>query len=399
MSNRVIEDEEFHGESIILDGQKLLNFGLCSYLSLGDDPRLKEAAKGAIDRFGTSYSSSITYTSVPLYQELRELMVRIFDADVVVTATTSLGHLAALPVLVGDADLVLVEAQSHNSVVTATQGLLARNVRVVAIPHNDIAALERAVVDDDRSNRIWYLTDGVFSMHGDTSPAEEIGRLLEREPRLHVYCDDAHGFGWAGPHGRGQFLDRLDWHERLIVVVGLAKGFGSMGGIIATRNPEFADIIQLCGPALMFGGPIPPPSIGAAIAAAEILLSDEIGELQAGVMERIRLVNELSQEIKLPLASLEETPIWFHDVGEMDDMLRLLTAMRERGFFLNGSAFPAVPHGHAGIRFTVTLDNSPHQIEEMLVRLNETRLELFGETEVAVDLGEKAPKPSERSRS
>lgn len=400
MSNRVIEDQVFHGDSIILDGQKLLNFGLCSYLSLGDDPRLKEAAKDAVDRYGTSYSSSITYTSVPLYEELRELMCQIFDAEVVVTATTSLGHLAALPVLICGDDLVLVEAQTHNSVVTATQGLLARNIPMVSIPHNDMDALERVIADDGRSaHRIWYLTDGVFSMHGDTSPAEEIGEILERHPRLHVYCDDAHGFGWAGLHGRGHFLERLDWHERLVVVVGLAKGFGSMGGIIATRNPEFADIIQLCGPALMFGGPIPPPSLGAAVAASEILLSDEIDELQAGVMERIRLVNRVSEEIGLPLVSKEETPIWFHDVGDMEDMLKLLTAMKERGFFLNGSAFPAVPHGHAGIRFTITLDNSPKQIEEMLVSLNDARLELFGETEVVLDLEEGAEMPSEQSRS
>ena len=399
MSNRVIEDEEFHGESIILDGQKLFNFGLCSYLSLGDDPRLKQAAKDAVDRYGTAYSSSITYTSVPLYEELRILLGRIFGAKVVVTGTTTLAHLAALPVLVGSNDRVLMDTHTHASVVIATDGLISKGIPVDSLPHNDMGALERAIGDDDGAERIWYLTDGVFSMHGDTSPAKEIRRLLDRHPRLHVYCDDAHGFAWAGPNGRGRFLDGLEWNDRLLVAVGLSKGFGSLGGAIATTNMEFADLIQLCGPALMFGGPIPPSTIGAGIAAAKILLSDEIKELQAGLMERIRLVNRFSEEIGLPLVSTEATPLWFHDVGEMDDMLRLLTAMKDRGFYLNGAAFPAVPYGHAGIRFTVTLDNSSQQIEDMLLCLNDTRLELFGQTEVVLDLGEKTDMPSKQSRS
>jgi len=136
----------------------------------------------------------------------------------------------------------------------------------------------------------------------------------------------------------------------------------------------------------MFGGPVPPPNMGASVAAAQILLSDELPELQRALMDRIRLVNRFSGEIGLPLVSTEDTPIWFHEVGGLDDMMRLCTVMKDRGFYLNGSGFPAVPHGHAGIRFTVTRDNSPQQIEEMLLSLNEARLELFGETKVALDL-------------
>jgi 7-keto-8-aminopelargonate synthetase-like enzyme len=281
--------------------------------------------------------------------------------------------------------------------VTATQGSMASGVPVVPIPHSDMEALERAIYDTEGAERIWYLTDGVYSMYGDVTPAADLVELLDRHPRLHVYCDDAHGFGWAGRHGRGKFLERLGWHDRVVVIVGLAKGFGSLGGAIATRDPELIDLIRLCGPGLMFGGPVPPPNLGASIAAARILLSSEIIERQTALLDRIRLVNRLSDEIGLALVSKDETPIWFYDVGSLDHMIRLLATMKERGFYLNGSAFPAVPHGHAGIRFTVTLDNSPEQIEEMLLALNDTRLELFGDTEVVVDL-EGEPAPTDRAK-
>lgn len=387
MALRVIEDDEFHGESVVLDGRKLWNFGLCSYLALGDDERVKQGARDALDRFGASYSSSFTYTALPLYGELTDRLEQLFGAEVVVTGTTTLGHLAALPVLVRSGDRVLVDQQTHMSVMTATQGLQVSGISVAPLPHNDVAALEAAIEEDDHSQRIWYLTDGVFSMYGDSSNAEALKDLLHRYPRLHIYCDDAHGFGWAGTHGRGRFLERFGgWHERLVVIVGLSKAFGSLGGAIATPDADVAQTIRRCGPSLMFGGPIPPPSLGASVASADILLSEELSDLQAALMERIRLVNRVAGELGLKLVSTDETPLWFHDVGGMDDMLDLLTAMRDSGFFLNGSAFPAVPIGHAGIRFTVTLDNSLQQIEDMLTCLNERRLELFGETQVEVDL-------------
>lgn len=386
LSRQLIGDDQFSGDSIVIGGKRVLNFGLCSYLALGDDPRLKEGAKKAIDRFGTSYSSSIAYTAIPLYGDLRERMKRIFDAEVVLTGTTTLGHLTALPVLIMPGDSVFVDAQTHASVTMATQTLQATGIPVAPLPHNDMDALEAAISSDDGSRRIWYLTDGVFSMGGDSSPAETLMDFLERHERLHLYVDDAHGFGWSGLHGRGHFLSRVPWHQRAVVAAGLSKTFGSLGGVVATPNQDFAQEIELAGPALTFGGPIPPPSLGANIAAADIFLSDEIRELQEALTERIVLVNKLSLEMDLKFSHLDETPLWFYDVGSVSEMMQLTAAMRDAGFFLNGAGFPVVPQGHAGLRFTVTLYLSLQQIEDMLVCLNEKRLELFGETEIVIDV-------------
>ena len=386
LSRQLIGDVPFTGDSISLNGDKVLNFGLCSSLGLGDDPRLKASAKEAVDRFGTSYSSSVAYTAVPLYHDLRERMREIFGAHVVLTGTTTLGHLTALPVLVMPGDRVLVDSQTHSSVLTATQTLQASGVSVSSLSHNDMIALESAVEQDNGSRRIWYLTDGVFSMGGDTSPAETLAALQGRHENLYLYVDDAHGFGWAGLHGRGQFLARFPWNERTVVATGLSKTFGALGGAIVTPNADFAETVELCGPALTFGGPIPPPSLGAGVAAADIFLSDEIIELQDSLMERIRLVNEISTEMGLEFSHIEETPLWFYDVGSASRMMELAASMRDSGFFLNGASFPAVAQGHAGVRFTVTLYLTNQQIEDMLICMNEKRLELFGETEVIVDV-------------
>ncbi|MGI9608816.1 MAG: aminotransferase class I/II-fold pyridoxal phosphate-dependent enzyme [Acidimicrobiia bacterium] len=392
-SRQLIEDEHFSGESMILRGQRLANFGLCSYLGLGEDPRVQEGAHRAIDAYGTSFSSSIAYQALPLYGDLKERFERIFDAAAVIAPTTTLAHFSALPIMVRPGDVAYVDAQVHASVMNGTQVLQSTGIDVHQLHHGDVDALEAVLKDDDGDGRIWYLVDGVYSMHGDTAPAERLMDLLSEYERLHIYCDDAHGFGWSGLHGRGQFLDRAGWHERLVVVVGLAKSFGSMGGVIATRDRELADLIELCGPPLTFGGPIPPPTLGANIASADIHLSDELPELQAELHDRMNLVNQLDDEMSLGLSDTSLTPLWFYEVGRLQATTDLFEAMRDEGFFLNVAAFPAVPHRHAGLRFTVTVKNPIEQIQGMLECLREKSLELFGETQFEVDLTEVKAEP------
>jgi 7-keto-8-aminopelargonate synthetase-like enzyme len=179
----------------------------------------------------------------------------------------------------------------------------------------------------------------------------------------------------------------------------MAKSFGTAGGIIATSNGDFADRIRLAGSPLVFGGPIPPPTLGASIASAEIHLSSGLAPLQRDLGDRIRLVNEFSVEIGVPLMVREHNPLWFMEVGGFADSFALAERMRDSGFYLNPAVFPAVPRGHGGVRFTVTNYNSLTQIEDMLTCLNTIRLEMFGKTDVEVDLGSDDSSRTEKEHS
>lgn len=394
ISHQMIEDDKFHGSTITLDGEEVVNFGLCSYLGLGDDPRLIDAAIDAVSRYGNSYSSSIAYTSLPLYGELRDRLGAMLGAPVLVAGTTTLAHLAALPVLVRRGDLVLVDALSHASLLAVLPILQANGATVIQTPHNDLAVVSEYA--SSAEGKTWYLIDGLYSMKGDTAPAEEIGLLLGTHPDLWVYCDDAHGLGWSGAKGRGQFLQRMGWHERLVMSFGLAKSFGTMGGVVAATDEDLIEAIAVTGGPMVFGGPLPPPTLGASIASADIHLSEELPGLQSELVESIRLVNSFSKSIGLPLATTEETPLWFVEIGPTMSTISVVAAMRKKGFFVNGAVFPAVPRGRGGVRFTVTRYLDRHQIESMLICLNELRLELGGPDEV-VDLRaleDDAPEPT-----
>jgi 7-keto-8-aminopelargonate synthetase-like enzyme len=386
VGRQLIEDESFAGDTIVIQGQEVANFGLCSYLGLGTDERVVAGAVDAAQRFGASYSSSIAYTALGMYGELTERLEKMMGSPVILAATTTLAHLAALPVLVRGGDTVYVDGQAHASLLAVTPTLASNGAHVEMVPHNDVDELDRRLSESDPNSPCWFITDGLFSMHGDMTPAARVQRLLEKYSNLHVYCDDAHGFGWTGKHGCGTYLSTAGWHDRLVIAVGLAKSFGTMGGVVATPNIDFIDMVNLTGSPLVFGGPIPPPMLGASIASADIHLSEELTGLQQDLDRRIKFVNAFSDSIGLPLASFDETPLWFIEVGASKNVLEGLSMMKTAGFFLNGAVFPVVPRNRGGLRFTVTNYNAISQIEAMLIELKRVWLALSGETEIEIDL-------------
>ncbi|MDH3397776.1 MAG: aminotransferase class I/II-fold pyridoxal phosphate-dependent enzyme, partial [Acidimicrobiia bacterium] len=268
-------DEMLDGEAITVDGRRLLNFGSCSYLGLNTDPRLKQGAIEAVERFGPLFSSSTAYASVSLYADLKERLEQIFDAHIVLPPTTTLGHLAALPVLINADDPVFVDVNAHASVHLAADVLRGRGTTVVEVAHNDMDALEAAINQAETGGTcaIWYLADSIYSMYGDIAPVRAIADLMDRYPSLHVYFDDAHGFGWSGLHGRGFILDQIPFHPRMVIAVGMAKSFGSGGAALAFADPDFASRVLLTGGPLTFSGPIHNAELGAAVASADIHLS------------------------------------------------------------------------------------------------------------------------------
>ena len=382
-----VEDDVLRGDIVTVGGRPLVNFGSCAYLGLNLHPDLKDGAVRAIDRYGPVFSSSTAYTSVPLYSQLEESLEEIVGLPVVVPPTTTLGHLAAIPVLVGVGDAIVVDAQAHSSVHLAVQQVSGQGIPVRVVAHNDMPALDHALEDlCEVHDKVWYLADGVYSMQGDVLPSSDLVERLDRFPNLWAYIDDAHGFGWRGEHGRGLVLDEIGPHDRVIVAASLAKSFGSGGAVIVFPERELADRVQLTGGTLTFSGPVHPAELGAAVASAEIHLSDLHRELVSRLMEQIDLMRETITRLQLPVATLDRTPIWFMRVGGGDDAVEVARRMMKDGFYLNLARFPAVPINENGLRFTNTLYQSHDQIVSMLEALGANLDEVTGGIDVSVDL-------------
>jgi 7-keto-8-aminopelargonate synthetase-like enzyme len=364
---RTTEDTYYNGRTVCLHGKDVVNFALCSYLGLELDPRLRQGAIDALTRYGTQFAVSRTYLSATPYAELEELLEEVFAGHVLVTPTTTLGHIAALPVLVQAGDAIILDQMVHNSVQTAAKLAAAQGVWVEPVLHGNLGLLEERIAALSQQYRhVWYLTDGVFSMYGDLAPLDELGKLLNRYEQLHLYIDDAHGMSWSGKHGRGYVLDHLPIQERLVVATSLCKAFSAAGGVLIFPHAQMQRLVRNCGGPMIFSGPIQPPMLGAAIASARIHLSPEISRLQKELQQRVALCNRLLEEYDLPLAATSTSPIFYIKLGAPHVAGQMAERLLAQGFYTNHAVYPAVSRRNSGIRFTLTRHHSAQDIRALI---------------------------------
>jgi 7-keto-8-aminopelargonate synthetase-like enzyme len=365
------EDTLLTGNTIRLKNNDVVNFGSCSYLGLEFDSRLKDAAKEAVDNYGTQFSESRAYVSVGLYKELENLLEQIFEKPCVVTPTTTLGHIATIPVVVNDDDAVIIDHQVHNSVQIAVGLLKARGVYTELLRHNRMDLLEERVKALKLSGykKIWYMADGIYSMYGDTSPVDAVYKLMDTYSELYYYVDDAHGMSILGKNGKGYVLNNRKFHTKMILATSFAKAFATGGAAIIFPDKELARRVRTCGGPLITSGPMQPSALGAAIASAKIHLSDEITEMQQELHDNIEFANLMLKKYKLPIISESDAAVFFVGVSLPKMGYNMIKRMLNRGYYLNLGIFPAVPMKNTGIRFTITRLHSFAQIEEMIAAM------------------------------
>ena len=268
-------------------------------MGLETDLRLKNAACDAVARYGVQFASSRAYVSCPPYAELERLLGAMFEAPLVVAQTTTLAHFAALPILVGSEDAVICDQLVHHSVQAVLPTLQAAGTTCRFVRHSRMDRLDDMVSKlAARHRRVWYLADGVYSMHGDPAPQAALHELVSRHEQLHLYVDDAHGLSWAGRHGRGTVLGDGPLPPRTVMVASLAKAFSAGGAVMVFPDAETARLVRTCGSTMIFSGPLQPALLGAAIASARIHLSNEIHERQSKLMDRILLFNSLAEDTR-----------------------------------------------------------------------------------------------------
>ncbi len=364
------ESPQGQGRTIEIDNKELINFGSCSYLGLDFDPRLIEATIEGVTKFGTQVSSSRTYLSSGLYKELEFLISSIFHRPVVISATTTLGHLSSIPVLVGQDDAVILDQSVHASIQQAVQTVKSRGISVDIVRHNNLEQLEDKLRTlRQKHDVIWYMADGIYSMYGEECPINELYHLMDKYPQLHLYIDDAHGLSWAGKNGAGFIASKVHLHERMILTGSLHKAFGSVGGVIVCPDNEMADRIRNCGNTLVFSGPINPPMLSASIASAKIHLSDEIYHLQDELKELITFANGQANKQDLPLPYENHSPITFIGVGRVNIGYNLTQHLIKEGFYTNLAVFPAVPMKNTGIRICSTLHHNKSDYTKLMAAI------------------------------
>jgi len=365
-----------NGRSVNVNGEHLLNFGSCSYMALERRPELRDGARAALEEYGTQFSFSRAYLQCALYLELEALLEQIAGRPVMVTPSTTLGHMAALPILVRDDDFMIIDQFAHASLQSAVQ--LVPGVPLTILRHSRMDQLDEQLTKlRDHPGLIWYIADGLYSMLGDFAPFDELAQLLDRHPKLRLYIDDAHSTSWLGRHGRGIALEHFADDERVVVALSLNKAFAAAGGALALPNRELLERMRRCGGPMLFSGPIQPPMLGAALGSARLHLSEQFPSLQAELRERLQVSERALSRNGVQLVTSTVSTIFQAQCDSPRITFAAAAELQARGFYCCICTFPAVPMNRPGLRFTVSRHNQPDDIEAFAAALSDTLANVY----------------------
>jgi 8-amino-7-oxononanoate synthase len=346
------------GPEIVVAGQTLLNFSSNDYLGLAGDDRLKQAAKDAIDRYGTGATGSRLVTGErEIHRELEASIARLKHTEDALVFSSGYGaNLGAIAAFVGARDLVLGDRYNHSSL---RLGAVASGATVVDYEHGNLGDLAEKLEEmRSRFQRCLIITDTVFSMDGDLCPLPGILNLAEKYEAM-VLVDEAHGTGVLGHTGAGA-VEHFGATGRPLVQMGtLSKSLGSMGGFIA-GSASVIDFLRNRAPSWIYTTGLSPADVGAAIAAIEVLrtepdrrlkLWENIKRLKMGLVKIPGLLPSDSAIVCLTLPSVERA------VGASQ-------ILRSAGIFAPAIRPPTVPTSR--IRMTVMATHGVEQIDRLV---------------------------------
>ncbi len=350
---------------IVINGKEVISFGNCNYLGLQQNESIKNGAKEAIDKYGMFYGSSRSFMYLKQMDEYEDLLKKMFGSPVLLAQQTTMAHFSALPVLLHGSHVAIMDMQAHASLQYMIQIPKANGVVVDHISHNSMSQLEEKIkrYSAKGAEKVWYLADGIYSMHGDGAPMQDLLVLLDKYDNFFLYIDDAHGMSWAGPNGCGYAWKYIPLgHPKIILAVSLGKGYGVGGGALVCPTEEVKNMIKLTGGGMIFCGPLTPPIMGAGMASAKVHLSSEIYLLQDKLKQNTEYFIKCAREYNLPMVDDAETPIFLMLGGDNDTVILCNQMLLERGYYVNNALYPAMPMHGGGTRISLTCNHSRQEI-------------------------------------
>ncbi|MFI9651416.1 8-amino-7-oxononanoate synthase [Guyparkeria sp. LHSS19-1] len=363
MSRRLRVADSPQGPRMRIDGREYLAFCSNDYLGLANDPRLAEAMREGIDRYGVGAGSAhLINGHFESHQRLEDELASWLDVEAArLFSTGYMANLGVVGALMGRGDTVIADRLNHASLTDAVQ---LSGARLSRYRHNDLGDLEDRL-ERARGERM-ILTDGVFSMDGDMAPLAELVELAERFDAWLV-VDEAHAFGVLGAQGRGCFeVAGLVPGERVLRVGTLGKAFGTAGAFVAGAAEPLAVLLQRARTYLFTTAQ--PPAVAEASRAALAIVRDE-------GWRRDHLADLVSafREGVVGLAGLEpmpsSTPIQPLKVGEADRALAMAERLDAAGLLVPAIRPPTVPTGGSRLRITFSAAHERTDLKELLSAL------------------------------
>ncbi len=330
---------------VTVDGKECIMLASNNYLDLANHPELKKAAKEAVDKYGAGAGSDWSIAgTMDIHEELWDKIAEFKETEAGMTYQTGFAVNAGLiPQLVGKGDLLISDELNHGSIIDGVR--LSRADKMI-FSHSDMGELEDCLkqAQEEGYERMFVITDGVFSMDGDIAKMDEIQDLADEYGAM-TYVDDAHGEGILGD-GRG-IAREFNLEDRIDVEMGtFSKALGGFGGMLA-GDEGLINYAYNTSRTWLLSAAFPPHVAAVNIKALDLVMEET---------ERVEKLWDLTEYFKKEIESLgfdtgmSETPIIPAMIGDSRKAQKLADRLYDEGIFALAIVYPMVAKGQARIR-------------------------------------------------
>ncbi|MEO5683029.1 MAG: pyridoxal phosphate-dependent aminotransferase family protein [Chitinophagaceae bacterium] len=358
---RVIESGQ--DTEVRMNGKRMLMFGSNSYLGLTSHPAIKEAAKKAIDKYGSGCAGSrFLNGTLDIHIELENRLAQYTGKEAAVTFSTGFQvNLGVLSSIVGRNDYLILDEYDHASIIDGSRLSFAK---VIKYRHNNMADLEQKLSGMPAEAVKLIAVDGIFSMEGDIVNLPQIVELADKYG-ANIMVDDAHSLGVIGDKGAGA-ASHFGLTENVDLIMGtFSKSLASLGGFIAGDEATI-DYLKHNARSLIFSASMTPASAASALAALTIIETEP--HHMTNLWNNTRYARKLLEENGFDLGTTESPilPIYIRDNAKT---FMVTKHLEQNGVFVNPVVSPAVPSDASLIRFSLMATHTFSQIEEAVDKL------------------------------
>ena len=341
---------------VVIEGKKRIMMGSNNYLGLTHHPRVLEAAKKALEHYGSGCTGSrFLNGTLDLHHELEGRLAEFFRKEsALVFSTGYQANLGLISGLVGRNDIILIDKLDHASIVDGAKMSFGTTER---FNHGDLAHLERLLQKHDERGMM-IIVDGVYSMEGDIADVPALVKLAQRYGAA-LSVDDAHAVGVLGPNGDGTAA-HFGLNDEVDVIVGtFSKSLASIGGFVT--GPEYViHYLKHHSRPLIFTAALPPANTAGVLAALEVMIAEPYRRDQ--LWENTRRLCDGLRSLGFDTGP-SETPIVPVLIGTLERTFLFWRKLFDAGVFTNPVVPPAVPPSACRLRTSLMATHTQDQID------------------------------------
>ena len=346
------------GPRVKVGGREVIMLTSNNYLGFANHPRIREAQKKAVDRWGAGLGSvRFICGTQELHKELEATISRFFGTeDAILYMSCWNANEGLFQPLLSEEDALLTDGLNHASII---DGVRLCKARRFITPHGDLAGLEKALKEASSARRRLFITDGVFSMEGEIAPLRALADLCEKYDATFV-IDDSHATGVLGATGRGS-AEELGVMDRVDLYTGtLGKAMGSAAGGFTTGPAPVVELLRQRSRTSLFSNSLPPAVAGSSLEAFRMLMEDPspVARLRKSALTFRRRMADAG--FRIPEGIHPIVPVI---VGDTAKALAMSAALFEKGVYVSGFGFPVVPQGHARLRCQISAVHTEEDLD------------------------------------